>query len=358
MKVLFLTSGSKVVASSRVRVFQYLPFFKKEGIRYKVIICTTGLYDPLIGRLRSDSFVERGIKFLLAKFIGKCDGVFSLFQIVRVALLARFYDIIFIHRLVIPTFILKLIVRVLKKKIVFDFDDAIYATLKPYKKRRFNRQLPLCDLIILTNSIARQYVSQFTSRNILKLIGPIHCSRYYPRSKSDNGEVVVGWIGSNSTTKYLLTVMKTLESLVVKNTNVAVEIIGAARTSFESSQIRLKRWSLDTEVNNLQHFDIGIMPLPDDEWSRGKGGYKLLQYMAVGIPCVASPVGVNKELIKDGENGFLATTEEQWYEKLSLLIENPELRKQMGMRGRDIAVKNYSFEVQAPKLISSFKAIL
>ena len=112
---------------------------------------------------------------------------------------------------------------------------------------------------------------------------------------------------------------------------------------------------METEVADLQSFDIGIMPLPDNEWTRGKGGYKLLQYMAVGVPCVASPVGINKELIRDGENGFLATTEEEWYEKLSLLIDNPELRREMGRRGRAYVVRNHSFEAAAPKLISALK---
>lgn len=357
MKILFLTYGPRVVASSRVRVFQYLPFLKKEGIRYKVIIGTTGLACHLIERLRSDNFVERGIKFLLAKFIGKCDGVFSLFQIVRLTLLAIFYDIIFIQKVLIPIFILKFIARVFAKKIVFDFDDAIYVD-ESYNIQRFNWLLSLSDLIILTNSFARQHVSQFTSSNTLELIGPIHCSRYYPKSKSDNGEVVIGWIGSGSTTKYLLKISKTLERLAVENKNVAVELIGASRIPFESSQVRLKRWRLDTEVGNLQNFDIGIMPLSDDEWTRGKGGYKVLQYMAVGIPCVASPVGINKELIKDGKNGFLATTEDEWYERLSLLIENPELRKRMGTRGREFVIKSYSFEVATPKLISALKQLI
>lgn len=134
--------------------------------------------------------------------------------------------------------------------------------------------------------------------------------------------------------------------------------MGVGKINFAGVNATLKKWRLDNEVATLQSFDIGIMVLPDNEWTRGKGGYKLLQYMAVGIPCVASPVGINKELIRDGENGFLATTEEEWYENLSLLIDNPELRKKMGMRGRDFVVRNYSFEVAAPKLISALKGLI
>jgi len=119
----------------------------------------------------------------------------------------------------------------------------------------------------------------------------------------------------------------------------------------------IKEWGLDAEVGDLQDFDIGIMPLPNDEWSRGEGGYKLLQYMAVGIPCVASPVGINSALIKEGVNGYLANSEDQWYQKLEVLIKNRTLRESMGASGRNIVEERYSLEVSAPKLIEFIEKI-
>ncbi len=358
MKILFLTYGPPVVASSRTRVFQYLPFFKRKGIKYKVIISSTGLSYHLNKYFRSNSFVIKGIKFLLAKVVQKCDVVFSGFQIVRFTLLAVFYDIIFMQKVLIPSFALKLFARIFKKKIVFDFVDAIYARPKSYNKKKFDQQLPLYDLLVMENVFTKQYARRLTDNDILMIAGPIDCKRYYPKNWIERDEVIVGWIGSVGTQKYLDMLEDVFKRLSIVHKNLIFELVGAQKINFNGVHFRQKRWNLNTEVADLQNFDIGIMPLPDDEWTRGKGGYKLLQYMAVGIPCVASPIGINKEMIKNGENGFLAANEDKWYEKISLLIENPELRKKMGMRGRDFVVKNYSFEVAAPKLISALKRLI
>lgn len=357
MKILFLTYGPPVVASSRTRVFQYLPFFKREGIKCKVIMNSTGLSYHLIKYFRSNSFVIKGIKFSLVKVIPKCDVIFSGFQIVRFTLLAMFYDVIFIQKVLIPTFAFKWITRIFNKPVVFDFDDAIYARPKSYNKARFDRQLPLYDLLVIENALVEEYVRRFTDNDILMVTGPIHCERYYPKKWIERDKVIVGWIGSPSEQKHLDILEHVFKRLSIVYKNLILELVGAQKINFDVLHLRQEIWNLNTEVADLQNFDIGIMPLSDNEWTRGKGGYKLLQYMAVGIPCVASPIGINKELIKDGENGFLATTEDEWYEKISLLIENPELRRKMGMRGRDFVVKNHSFDVATPKLISALERL-
>jgi glycosyltransferase involved in cell wall biosynthesis len=358
MKILFLTCGPPVVASSRTRVFQYLPFFQREGIKYKVIINRTVLSNHLRQVCHYDSFVIKVIRFWLINLIRAFDAIFSSFQLVRFTVLAFFYDIIFIQKVLIPNFILKFLAKIFKKQIVFDFDDAIYDHLKFYKKRRFHQQLPLYNLLVIENTFTKEYVSKFTNSNIFIITGPIDCKRYYTHCSVKKGEVIVGWIGSPATQKYLTMLDGVFERLSRSYKNLTFEFIGAQKMDFNAERLRQKQWSLDAEVGDLQNFDIGIMPLPDNEWTRGKGGYKLLQYMAVGIPCVASPVGINKELIRDGENGFLATTEKEWYEKISLLIENPELRRDMGIKGRSYVVENYSFEVAAPKLISALKRLV
>ncbi|UCE06300.1 MAG: glycosyltransferase family 4 protein [bacterium] len=358
MKILFLTCGPPVVASSRTRVFQYLPFFQREGIKYKVIINSTVLSNHLRQVCHYNSFVIKVIRFWLINLIRACDEIFSSFQLVRFTVLAFFYDIIFIQKVLIPNFVLKLLAQIFKRKIVFDFDDAIYDHLKFYKKRRFHQQLPIYNLLVVENTFTKEYVSRFTNSDILIITGPIDCKRYYPRCSVERGEVIVGWIGSPATQKYLTMFGGVFERLSRAYKNSTFEFVGAQKMNFNAERFRQKEWSLDTEVGDLQNFDIGIMPLPDNEWTRGKGGYKLLQYMAVGIPYVASPVGINKELIRNGENGFLATTEKEWYEMISLLIENPELRKDMGIKGRSYVVENYSFKVAAPKLISALKRLV
>jgi glycosyltransferase involved in cell wall biosynthesis len=213
-------------------------------------------------------------------------------------------------------------------------------------------------LVVLENKITKQFAEQY-NKNILVITGPIDTERYFLSKKGiDNDKVVIGWIGSSSTTPYLSILFPVFRRLCRTYPNVYIKLIGAAPIDIPDVRVKRVDWDIETEVKELHEFDIGIMPLPDDEWTRGKGGYKLLQYMAVGIPFVASPVGINKDLIKDGVNGFLSATEEEWYEKLSLLIENPEIREKMGLRERDFVVKNYSFEVAAPKLIFALNYLL
>ena len=130
--------------------------------------------------------------------------------------------------------------------------------------------------------------------------------------------------------------------------------MGAGRSGYlESLDIKITDWSIEREKKYLRRIDIGIMPLRDDEWSRGKGGYKLLQYMATGISCVGSPVGVNKEIIEEGNNGFLASDNDEWYKKLEILIKDRNLRQAMGRNARQTAEEKYSVEkVYAKKFIS------
>ena len=133
--------------------------------------------------------------------------------------------------------------------------------------------------------------------------------------------------------------------------------IGAGKLKTKNDIIKNHNWSLDTEVKLLQSFDIGIMPLFNDDWSKGKGGYKLLQYMSLGIPSIASPVGINCELVQHGVNGYLAKDDKDWIEILSKLIENDLLRKKIGNQARIIAEQNYTFEINSEIIIDKINKI-
>jgi glycosyltransferase involved in cell wall biosynthesis len=130
--------------------------------------------------------------------------------------------------------------------------------------------------------------------------------------------------------------------------------------AYENAQLGLKgmAWNLATEIEDLSEFDIGIMPLPDDEWAKGKCGFKGLQYMAMEIPAVMSPVGVNTDIVEDGENGFLATTDDEWIEKISLLIDSEELRRKYGAEGRRTVVEKYSVESQKERYLEFFNELI
>jgi glycosyltransferase involved in cell wall biosynthesis len=245
----------------------------------------------------------------------------------------------------------------LNRNLVFDFDDAIYfsSQQEPFlnddmSRKRLGHILRISRGVIVSNSNLKEFALRFNN-NILVITGPVDCERYFPKKKDTNKNITIGWIGYPGTTPFLEPLSHVFQEVGQHYPNVVIELIGASTLKTQSHNIRIVKWSIDTEVENLYDFDIGIMPLPDNERARGKGGYKLLQYMAIGIPCVASPVGINSVLIKEGVNGYLADSEDEWYEKLQLLINNEALRKSMGVRGREIVEQQYSLQVSTPKLI-------
>lgn len=201
-----------------------------------------------------------------------------------------------------------------------------------------------------TEDVAKKY-----GKNITVILGPIDTERYKPADRSGHKKVTIGWIGSHGNTFYLFEISDVLEKLCRKYPDVEVKLIGTKGFVTDEPKIKLVDWSLATELQELATFDIGIMPLTDDEWSRGKGSYKLLQYGALGIPSVASPVGINNGLIQQGVNGFLAETNKEWEEKLSILIEDKPLREKMGINARKYIQENFSLEASVPKFIGAIK---
>jgi glycosyltransferase involved in cell wall biosynthesis len=137
---------------------------------------------------------------------------------------------------------------------------------------------------------------------------------------------------------------------IKKKFNVRFVAVGANQNEIRDDDIEVIPWTEESEVSSIQSFDIGIMPLPDEPWERGKCGYKIIQYMACGLPVVASPVGVNTKIIQKGKNGFLARNPKEWETALIKLIANPKLRKQMGTNGRVLAEQEFSLQVQSPRL--------
>lgn len=355
MKILFFTFGPEVVASSRTRVYQYLPFFRKDGITYKVIPAFTGIPYKLMAAVSFDkgcSKIRRLIDKLHIMFWNAFNACFAVFQAARVVFTAIFfsYDLVFVQKVFLPLFVLRAF-RFFKVRIVFDFDDAIYTQQGFFRNRkRFDKMISLYDLIVLENYETAQYSRSCGNSNIIIITGPIDTKRYWPRKNCDVRRVTIGWIGSTTTQKYLYLIKKVCASLCRKYPNLDILTIGAGNLDFKGVRLIQKKWVLDTEVRDMQIFDIGIMPLSDDEWSRGKGGYKLLQYMSLGIPCCTSPVGINKILVKDGRNGFLVETESEWFEKLSSLIEDDQLRMKMGATGRRMTENLYSLDAAYPKL--------
>ena len=322
-------------------MYQFLPFLKDNSIEYDIVAWNGKLFRGLL--------------------LGEIFNYFVMTAKISWALLTiKRYEVVFVQKITLMR--LLWLLRALKIKYVYDIDDAIYtlhsAELAKVKQAvRVNAAIQYMKsakhMIVelpSTEEVARQNCAHVTT-----ILGPIDTHRYHPSPKEGHSVVTIGWIGSLSNTFYLFDIQNGLENLCRKYPNVRVNLIGTRGFITKEKNISLIEWKLDTELHELAKFDIGIMPLTDDEWSRGKGSYKLLQYLALGIPAVASPVGINTTLLKDGETGFLARTKNDWEEKLSVLVENALLREQMGKKARDIAVRNYSLDAASVKFISAIK---
>lgn len=358
MKILFVVPYlMDTTPCQRFRFEQYLDIFKKGGIN-----CTV---DPFISKTLHKIFYKKGM------YLQKSFYLFCCFLKRFLTLLRSFrYDMIFIHREACPFGItlLESFFKFINKKIIYDFDDAIYlsnvsnsnriarALKNPAKIRKI---IELSDTVIVGTPYLKDYALRF-NKNTKIIPTTIDTDKYRLARKqySKDAAVCIGWSGSYTTAQHLILLKNVFRKLFNKF-KIQIKVIGAPSDfSIDGLPIVQKEWRLDNEIGELSSFDIGVMPLPDDEWGRGKCGLKALQYMALGIPVVCSPVGVNKEIIRDGANGFSADSEEEWIEKISRLIEDSELRKRIGFAGRKTVEANFSVKANAPKYLEIIKKVI
>jgi glycosyltransferase involved in cell wall biosynthesis len=349
VSVLLLIQGPPEVASSRTRAFAYLPFLAEAGVPTEVHVW------------HSQAFVaaQVGGTVPLARHVA------NLLHHVRVALrvlrAAGRHRTVYVQKVVLPVWFLRMLKRG-RRRLVFDYDDALYALssdrdhgpraiVRRRRMRRFTDCLAAADLVVLENEPNRAVTEKFCPRTLV-ITGPIDTNRYRPRPRPSRDEVILGWVGSPSTTAYLRIVESAIRR-VAERRRVALHLVGAAPVAMPGLAVRQSPWALETELDHLATFDIGLMPLTDDAWSRGKGGYKILQYMAMGIPTVASPVGINSTLIRPGDTGLLASHETAWVEALDQLIRDPISRRRMGAAARDDVVRRFSLTHYAPIFVQA-----
>ncbi len=264
------------------------------------------------------------------------------------------YDTVFIFREALmtgSTFVERGIARS-RARMILDFDDAIWLP-QTSRNNRFFRFLKrpsklgelaaMSDLVIAGNEYLAAYARRY-QQNTVVIPTTIDFSVYHtPVSSYERTPVVIGWTGSITTIPHF----RLAESALLRireryGSRVRFKVIGDSGYTHPEIGISGISWTAACEVQELQELDIGIMPLPDDAWARGKCACKGLQYMALGIPTVLSALGMNTEVVQHGENGLLATTEDEWYEALCALIESPELRSRLGRAGRATVEQRYS----------------
>jgi glycosyltransferase involved in cell wall biosynthesis len=248
--------------------------------------------------------------------------------------------------------------------IVFDFDDAIFVSYRSPSNGYLSylkfaaKTKTICRLashVMVGNSYLAEYARQFNS-NVTIVPTTIDTEKYSVRQKNPDDVPVVGWTGSFSTVQHLDTLRSALQKLA-RQEKFRLRVIGTPEYHLEGVEVEALRWCSQTELADLRPVDIGIMPLPNDAWSKGKCGLKALQFMAMGIPTICSPVGVNTEIIQDGENGFIANTEQEWIDQLGRLLRSPTLRAQIGLAGRATVEQKYSAIAQVPRVYEVLESI-
>jgi glycosyltransferase involved in cell wall biosynthesis len=265
---------------------------------------------------------------------------------------ARKYDAVVIHRaacLAGPAFIERAI-SILGGRLIFDFDDAIYLLDTTDANRQFGwlkfpgKTATICRIsqhVVVGNAYLAGYARRFNT-SVTVIPTSVDTDRYYPAKRgSAAGGVVIGWMGSSTSQRHLESFAPMLRE-ITSWPGVELRVVSDREPVLPEIPHVWGPWSAESEIRDLAQFDIGIMPMPDDQWSRGKCSLKALLYMAMGIPAVCSSVGANYEIIRHGENGLLASTYDEWLANMKALVDDPQLRERLGAAGRCTVEQNYS----------------
>lgn len=353
MRVLMLPRYDALGASSRLRMMQYVPALQAAGIEVEV--------SPLL-----DNAYVRG---LYAGKVSVPAVAHSYWQRLRRARAMDQFDVVWLEKEAWPWLPdwLELPLLGRSTKLVVDYDDAVFHRYDAHRSpivrailgNKIDQVMRGANLVTAGNTYLADHARAAGSQAVEWLPTVIDLARYPPPAQARDGAdpaVVVGWIGSPSTADYLQEVSAALHPLQAAG-RIRCVAIGARPDQLAGTPFQAEPWQEHTEVAQLQRFDIGIMPLPDAPWERGKCGYKLIQYMACGLPVVASPVGVNTALVRPGENGWLASNTDEWMAAIGRLAENAGLRRQMGAAGRSQVESTYCLQAQAGRLIGMLREV-
>lgn len=346
MHILVLPRYGQLGASSRLRMYQYLPLLREAGFE----VSTSPLLD--------DDYV-RGLHTGSAP---KLSILKDYWQRVCILLQIERFDVVWIEKEALP-WLPEPVERFFMRKaqrVVLDYDDAVfhrydqhqYPIVRSVLGEKLDHLMRHAHMVTVGNDYLAERAHTAECQNVQFLPTVIDLARYpSPVFRMRQGPLVVGWIGQPSTAGYLHEVASALMPLHESGL-IRCVAVGARADQVRDTPFEAQTWNEDTEVAQISSFDIGIMPLPDNPWERGKCGYKLIQYMACGLPVIASPVGVNSQIVQAGVNGLLAETPEEWAEAVRALVMNEEMRLGFGGAGRRLVEKTYCLQVQSKRLIT------
>jgi len=357
--ILFFVPHPEEDAGYRYRVQQFIPYLKNAGFSCVVWPFST---QNLYSRLRRPGKMPR--KILQTAY---CT-VRRFAQILKSAQ----FDLVVIQREVFPLLapLLESLVLLRHPRVVFSFDDAIYAGHADVSelnhpilyRLKYTRGIDYvirnsCH-VIAGNQILADYSRKWND-SVTVVPTMVDCARYVPKPNTEKYPITIGWVGSRSTAPYLQIAESALKKL-------ALEYVGKIRFRFygfpeyrpDLPECESLPFRLDSEINDLQSLDIGLMPLPDTEWCRGKCAFKAIQYMASGVATVASPVGITPDIVQHNVNGLLANSADEWFEALKLLIDHGDVRARLTQAARRTIEASYSLQVWGPKLAALFESLL
>jgi glycosyltransferase involved in cell wall biosynthesis len=331
-------------ASSRVRFGQYFDALAREGVACRLSPLLPDAYLPL--RYRND---PRRYAYALAGYAGRLGALLK----------ASTYDVIWVEGELFPGLpaLFESLLAMVGTPYVVDYDDALFhkydhlskGSLGGLYREKFSRLLSRSSGVTAGNAYLEALCLQNGAPAVTRMPSVVDLERYAPDSSSqpEHRPLNIGWIGSPHTTKHLRLVESALRRLA-NELPLVLMTVGADRLEGYGVPVEQHPWSLESEVRLINTMDIGIMPLADEPFERGKCGYKLIQYMALAKPVVASPVGVNTEIVSHGTNGLLANDEQGWFHALRELAASRDMRTAMGVAGRARVVEHYSVQAQAP----------
>jgi glycosyltransferase involved in cell wall biosynthesis len=341
-------------------VYQFVPYLEAAGHH-----CTV---RPFSTRTLFRTLHQRGN--LLTKI---AHTVYCSLRRLADVLRAGRYDLVVIHREAFPFFTpaVERLVFARNRNVVYSFDDAVYAGHGESSSLRHpllyrlkyssgvNEVIARSVHVMAGNEVLASHARQFNDAvSIFPTVVDLDHYTLLPKAQDGDKAVTIGWSGYSSTAPYVAAIEAPLRRLAVDHPGrVRFLCIGAPDMKLDLPDFEALPFRLESVVEDLRKIDIGLMPMPDTPWTRGKCSFKAIQYMALGIPTIASPVGMNNDLIQHNENGLFASGPEEWYQSISRLVADAPLRSSLGMAGRATVAQGYSLQIWGPRLVSLLESI-
>ena len=344
MKVLYLTKYTRMAGSSRMRSYQYFPYLEEAGMQVTV----KPFFDDAY--LKDFYAGKKNISAVLKSYIKRLGVLFSVFS----------YDRVVIEKEIFPFLpaLAEWMLKLLGIQYIVDYDDAIFhhydqssnPIIKNFLGNKIATVMRFSGTVVAGNQYLADYAARSGAKNIEIIPTVIDLERYPVKENTDADQCIVGWIGTKTTfEKHLLPCKHWIKALQIQEPNIRFHIVGITEDMDLGKNVKYIRWTEETEVAEILKMDIGLMPLQDSKWEKGKCAYKLIQYAACGIPGVASDVGMNREVTVPGETGILASADEEWIQAIKTLKSNTELRHQLGSNARKIVEERYCIQQTSTK---------